>query len=117
MSHELRTPLNAIIGFSDLMRTGVFGPIGEPRYGEYLNDIHASAESLLGLINDILDTAKIDSGKMELFEEPVDLEAQVTAALRIVSPRAFPPASSYRQRFARFCPACSPIVVPFGRCC
>jgi two-component system cell cycle sensor histidine kinase PleC len=88
MSHELRTLLNAIIGFSDLMRTGIFGPIGEPRYGEYLNDIHASAESLLGLINDILDTAKIDSGKMELFEEAVDLEEQVTAALRIVAPRA-----------------------------
>ena len=101
MSHELRTPLNAIIGFSDLMRTGVFGPIGEPRYGEYLNDIHASAESLLGLINDILDTAKIDSGKMELFEEPVDLEAQVTAALRIVAPRAF---SAGVQLQAEICP-------------
>jgi len=85
MSHELRTPLNAIIGFSDLMRTGIYGPISE-RYRD--NDIHASAGSLLGLINDILDTAKIDSGKMELFEEPLDLEEQVTAALRIVAPRA-----------------------------
>jgi two-component system cell cycle sensor histidine kinase PleC len=88
MSHELRTPLNAIIGFSDLMRAGIFGAIGEPRYAEYLNDIHSSAESLLALINDILDTAKIDSGKMELFEEPVDLSEQVTSALRIVAPRA-----------------------------
>ncbi len=88
MSHELRTPLNAIIGFSDLMRNGIFGAIGEPRYADYINDIHSSAESLLTLINDILDTAKIDSGKMELFEEPVDLNEQVTSALRLVAPRA-----------------------------
>jgi len=101
MSHELRTPLNAIIGFSDLMRTGVFGPIGEPRYAGYVNDIHASAESLLGLINDILDTAKIDSGKMELFEEAVDLEDQVTAALRVVAPRAL---SAGVQLRAEMCP-------------
>jgi two-component system cell cycle sensor histidine kinase PleC len=66
----------------------VFGPIGAPRYLEYLNDIHTSAQSLLTLINDILDTAKIDSGKMELFEEAVDLEGQVNSALRIVAPRA-----------------------------
>jgi two-component system cell cycle sensor histidine kinase PleC len=88
MSHELRTPLNAILGFSDLMRHSVFGPIGDAHYSEYLNDIHTSAESLLGLINDILDTAKIDSGKMELFEESIDLEEQVISALRLVAPRA-----------------------------
>jgi two-component system, cell cycle sensor histidine kinase PleC len=88
MSHELRTPLNAVIGFSDLMRNGIFGPLGDARYSEYLNDIHTSAQSLLALINDILDTAKIDSGKMELFEEPIDLEEQVNSALRIIAPRA-----------------------------
>jgi len=88
MSHELRTPLNAIIGFSDLMRNAFFGAIEQPRYAEYVNDIHSSAESLLTLINDILDTAKIDSGKMELHEESVDLNEQVTSALRIVAPRA-----------------------------
>jgi two-component system cell cycle sensor histidine kinase PleC len=88
MSHELRTPLNAVIGFSDLMRNGIFGPLGDARYVEYLNDIHTSAQSLLALINDILDTAKIDSGKMALFEEPIDLEEQVNSALRIMTPRA-----------------------------
>lgn len=88
MSHELRTPLNAILGFSDLMRNAIFGPIGDARYGDYINDIHVSAESLLGLINDILDTAKIDSGKMQLFEERIDLEQQVTSALRLIAPRA-----------------------------
>lgn len=88
MSHELRTPLNAILGFSDLMRNAIFGPIGDARYIGYLDDIHTSAENLLGLINDILDTAKIDSGKMQPFEEPVDLEEQVTSALRLIAPRA-----------------------------
>jgi len=88
VSHELRTPLNAIIGFSDLIRNEVFGPIGQPRYAEYLKDIHTSGQGLLGLINDILDTAKIENGKMELFEETVDVEDQVAVALRIVTPRA-----------------------------
>jgi two-component system cell cycle sensor histidine kinase PleC len=88
MSHELRTPLNAIIGFSELMQNAVFGPVNPSRYVGYVQDIHASAHVLLALINDILDTAKIDSGKMELFEEPVDIVEQVTAALRMLAPRA-----------------------------
>ena len=62
MSHELRTPLNAIIGFSDLMATGVFGPIGSSKYLEYAKDVHRSGHLLLDMINDILDLSKIEAG-------------------------------------------------------
>jgi two-component system, cell cycle sensor histidine kinase PleC len=72
MSHELRTPLNAIIGFSDVMRQELIGPVGTPAYKGYLDDIHFSGNHLLSLINDILDLSKIEAGKFELREEPVD---------------------------------------------
>lgn len=65
MSHELRTPLNAIIGFSEALINGVYGPVSE-RHKEYLNDILVSGENLLGVINDILDLSKIESGSMQL---------------------------------------------------
>ncbi|MCL4475566.1 MAG: ATP-binding protein [Nitrospirae bacterium] len=65
MSHELRTPLNAIIGFSEALLSGIYGPLNE-RHREYLNDIMVSGENLLGLINDILDLSKIESGSMNL---------------------------------------------------
>lgn len=73
MSHELRTPLNAILGFSDILQKEMFGPIGNPRYGEYVQSIHGSGTHLLGLINDILDLSRLDSGQLELHLEPVDL--------------------------------------------
>ncbi|WP_419905343.1 ATP-binding protein [Kiloniella sp.] len=66
MSHELRTPLNAIIGFSSLMQEQIFGPVGNERYQEYPGMINESGKHLLAIINDILDLAKIESGKMEL---------------------------------------------------
>jgi two-component system cell cycle sensor histidine kinase PleC len=72
MSHELRTPLNAIIGFSDVMRQELIGPVGTSAYKGYLNDIHFSGNHLLSLINDILDLSKIEAGKFELSEGPVD---------------------------------------------
>ncbi len=72
MSHELRTPLNAIIGFSELMHSGKVGPLA-PAHFEYLGDILASSRHLLQLINDILDLARIESGKMAFRPEPVDL--------------------------------------------
>ena len=59
ISHELRTPLNAILGFSEIIHTECFGPVGSPRYAEYANDIHSSGAHLLSLINDLLDVAKI----------------------------------------------------------
>jgi signal transduction histidine kinase len=80
MSHELRTPLNAIIGFSELMFKGKVGPLSE-NHREYLGDILISSRHLLQLINDVLDLAKIDSGKIEFRPETVDL-AKVVREVR-----------------------------------
>ncbi|MFD2205536.1 ATP-binding protein [Kiloniella antarctica] len=82
MSHDLRTPLNAIIGFSDIMRRKTFGSLGHPRYDEYACDIHNSGTLLISLINDILDLSKIEAGKYELAEEPLQLEALVNISFR-----------------------------------
>src|ERR1044072_1247421 len=73
MSHELRTPLNAILGFSQVMKSEVFGPHAVPTYKEYAGDIHNSGVHLLNLINEILDLSRIEAGRYELNEEPVDL--------------------------------------------
>jgi signal transduction histidine kinase len=73
MSHELRTPLNAIIGFAEIFRGELFGPLGNPRYQEFAADIHGSGEHLLGIVNSILDLAKIDSGKLALADDSVDV--------------------------------------------
>ncbi len=82
MSHELRTPLNAIIGFSDVLREELFGPLGE-KQKEYANDIHASGEHLLSLINDVLDLSKIEAGHMELALSEIDVDGVLrgTAAM------------------------------------
>ncbi|WP_119167321.1 PAS domain-containing sensor histidine kinase [Algihabitans albus] len=88
ISHELRTPLNAVIGFSEIMMTEAFGPIGTPVYAEYAQDIHQSAAHLLELINDILDISKIEAGKLSLDEEETDLEALIRSTARLVDARA-----------------------------
>jgi|GEM_PF-649561 len=84
MSHELRTPLNAILGFSDIIRLGVFGEVNE-RYLEYVKDINASALHLLGLIDGLLDLAKIESGKMILQEAEMDLCALLNETLQMIA--------------------------------
>jgi PAS domain S-box-containing protein len=88
MSHELRTPLNAIIGFSDMLSKELFGPLGSERYREYVADINSSGAHLLDLINDILDLSKAESGKLELFEESLDLAAIIDSSLLMIRPRA-----------------------------
>ena len=88
MSHELRTPLNAIIGFSEVLRDGLFGPLGSARYIDYAEDIHASGVHLLNIINDILDLSKIDAGKMELHESDISVTELIEAVLPIVRGRA-----------------------------
>ena len=88
MSHELRTPLNAIIGFSGTIKEETFGPIGNDKYREYLDDIHYSGQHLLELINDILDASAIEAGALELHEENVSLSNVVEASVRIIRPRA-----------------------------
>jgi PAS domain S-box-containing protein len=88
MSHELRTPLNAIIGFSDLMLTQTLGPLGNPRYREYINDIHGSGLQLLALIDDLLDLSRIDAGEAHLIEQTVSLRHVIAAACRMVELQA-----------------------------
>ena len=88
MSHELRTPLNAIIGFAEVMRLELLGPLGRARYREYINDIHQSGQHLLSLIDDVLDMSRIEAGRFELHEEAVDLAAAAGEALSLVRPIA-----------------------------
>ena len=88
MSHELRTPLNAINGFSDIMQKEMFGPLGDPRYREYVNDILFSGKHLLSLINDILDMSKIEAGKMTLNTDTVSVGSLIEQVVRIVRGRA-----------------------------
>jgi signal transduction histidine kinase len=87
MSHELRTPLNAIIGFSELIGSEVFGP-GLPRYRDYADDIHGAGNHLLSLINDILDIAKAEAGKLVLHPEAVDLDHLIKECVRLVRGKA-----------------------------
>ena len=84
MSHELRTPLNAIIGFSELMRDEVMGPVGNDRYVPYVSDIYNSGQHLLTLINDILDLSKIESGQMEYHPEPVNIRELADDCIQVV---------------------------------
>jgi len=88
MSHELRTPLNAIIGFSEMIRDGAFGPIDNPKYVEYAEDIHSSGAHLLELINDILDISKIEAGEVKIHEEEIDIVRIARACLQFVAKRA-----------------------------
>jgi two-component system, cell cycle sensor histidine kinase PleC len=88
MSHELRTPLNAIIGFSEIMESGMFGPLGADKYREYCGDIHGSGQYLLDVINDILDMSKIEAGRIRLDFEDLDLDTLLAEAMRVVSARA-----------------------------
>jgi PAS domain S-box-containing protein len=88
MSHELRTPLNAIIGFTDVMRMGLLGPVENPEYRSYVSDIHGSAQRLLEVINDILDMSKIEAGGIRLAPEEVDLDTVLSDSLRVVSQKA-----------------------------
>ncbi len=90
MSHELRTPLNAILGFSEIIRDGIFGqnPSSWEKYGEYASSIHASGRHLLSLISEVLDLSKIEAGTYVLDMRTVDLRHILEAALIIVSPAA-----------------------------
>ena len=87
MSHELRTPLNAIMGFSDIMRTQMFGPL-TGKYAEYVGLIHESGRHLLDLINDVLDMSKIQAQRYELTREIFDIREPVSAALRLLRVQA-----------------------------
>jgi signal transduction histidine kinase len=81
MSHELRTPLNAIIGFADMIAGQMLGPVSPPRYAEYAGDIHRSGQHLLSLVNDLLDLARIEAGRMNIEPEWLELRAECLAVV------------------------------------
>jgi len=88
MSHELRTPLNAILGFSEVMTNEIMGPLDNPTYKEYTVNIHASGSHLLHLINEILDLSRIEAGKYELHEQPMNIKDTLDDCHRLMRLRA-----------------------------
>jgi two-component system cell cycle sensor histidine kinase PleC len=88
MSHELRTPLNAIIGFAEVISGEMVGPVGNQKYREYATDIHSAGTHLLALINDILDLAKIESGRLELHRSLLPAAETVASVVRMVEAKA-----------------------------
>jgi two-component system cell cycle sensor histidine kinase PleC len=88
MSHELRTPLNAILGFSEIISQECFGPVGNARYKDYAGDIHSSGAHLLSLINDLLDIAKIEAGKMDIAPHPLEAQRIFEIALKLIGTKA-----------------------------
>jgi two-component system cell cycle sensor histidine kinase PleC len=106
MSHELRTPLNAIIGFSEVIRDARMGPV-DARYRDYARDIHNSGDHLLRLINDVLDLAKVEAGRLELHEEPLDLCKLFLDCNRLIADRLV----AGRLEFASTLPGAPPQVV------
>ncbi len=87
MSHELRTPLNAIVGFSEVIKDEMFGPLLQQKYRDYVGDIHDSGEHLLSIINDILDLSRIEAGVTTLMEDEVDIAALIADSSRIAQGR------------------------------
>lgn len=88
MSHELRTPLNAIMGFSEVMKGELLGPMPNPTYLEYADNIHSSGSHLLNLINEILDLSRIEAGRYELHEEPIRISDVADDCHRLLALRA-----------------------------
>jgi len=88
MSHELRTPLNAIIGFAEIIRNEVLGPMNNRQYWEYAKDIHQSGQRLLTIINEILDVARIDAGERQLNEAMVDMNDVIKSCIEFMAPKA-----------------------------
>ena len=88
MSHELRTPLNAILGFSEVLKNEVLGPLDNKTYKEYAGDIHSSGHHLLNLINEILDLSRIEAGRYELNEEAITLPHLVEECIHLMKLRA-----------------------------
>jgi signal transduction histidine kinase len=88
MSHELRTPLNAILGFSEILKVELYGPLGHAKYAEYAEDVFKSGAHLLDLINDVLDLSKIDAGKMELRESIFPLRDLIDDTMLMMADKA-----------------------------
>ncbi len=88
MSHEFRTPLNAILGFADILSHQYFGPPGAGKYREYAEDIHASGEHLLELVNDLLDISTIEAGKQSLVKEKLSTDEIIRECVKIITEKA-----------------------------
>ena len=88
MSHELRTPLNAIIGFSQLIKDQILGPANPPAYADYAKDIHDAGEHLLEVISNVLDASRIEVGKFDIKEEPVEVGELMQSAVQTVRVQA-----------------------------
>ena len=86
VSHELRTPLNAVIGYSEVLRDEIFGPMNHEKYHEYSKDIHASGTHLLELIEDILDLSKIETGNIVVDEKEINVGNMMEETMRIAAP-------------------------------
>ena len=107
MSHELRTPLNAIIGFSEVLSTEIFGPLGSERYRSYAGDIHGAGRHLLALINDILDLSKAEAGRLDMHPEPLDVSGLIRDCLKLVAERA----RNHYVDLKSHVPACLPLLM------
>ncbi len=83
MSHELKTPLNAVLGFSEIIRDEMLGPVGQPVYRDYAGDIHKSGARLLSVINDILDVTRLESGSLVIEDRPEDPQDIVVQAIKL----------------------------------
>ncbi len=101
MSHELRTPLNAILGFAEILRDEMVGPIGSPRYKEYAQDIHESGTHLLSIINDILDLSKVEAGRLEAYLTWINPLESLEMCMTLVQQRAFEASLSLEHHFDR----------------
>jgi PAS domain S-box-containing protein len=107
ISHEIRTPLNAILGFAEVMLEERFGPVGNDRYKEYLKDVHASGSHVISLVNDLLDLAKIEAGRLELSFTGVGLNDLVSSCVALLQPQAARDRIVMRMSFA---PKLPPVV-------
>src|SRR5438105_896448 len=103
MSHELRTPINALLGYASLMLEGVFGTIASDQR-EAMERSRAAAEHLLALVNDILDLAKIEAGKMPLIRESVVLSEVITEVSQQIEPLVRKKALAYQIKVSPHCP-------------
>ena len=111
LSHEMRNPLNAIIGFSEIMQQHQFGPMGNARYENYIDDIRTSADHLLSLVNDLLDLARIEAGKLVLEFDGVALPSLIKECVRLLRPQA----TNFRVNLETMVPANLPQVMADAR--
>jgi PAS domain S-box-containing protein len=105
ISHEIRTPMNAIIGFAEVMMEERLGPVGSAKYKEYLGDIRTSGKHVVSLVNDLLDLAKIEAGRMEMNFAATDLNALVSSSVGIIQPQANANRVLVRTQLAQKLPA------------